>query len=115
MKRVILALASIVLAITLTACSDSDSGEFAGTWKVADTAGKPFQITLAADGTAKADRESEGMAGNWKKDGNSAVISWNTGWITKITKEGDKYTKVAYEKGTDAAPKNSTPAEKVGD
>lgn len=114
MKKLIIALASVVLAVTLTACSDSHPGEFAGTWKVADTGGKPFQITLAADGTAKADREGEGMKGSWKKDGNSAVISWDTGWTTKIAKDGDKYTKVAYEKGSaDGAPKNSTSAEKI--
>lgn len=114
MKRLFIAFASIVLAAALTACSDSDTGEFAGTWKVADTSGKTFQIILAADGTATADREGEGMQGSWKKDGSSAIISWNTGWTTKITKEGNKYTKVAYEKGaTDVAPKNSTSAEKV--
>lgn len=114
MKRPIIALASIFLAVALTACSDSDTGEFAGTWKVADTGGKPFQITLSADGKAKADREGEGMEGSWKKDGHTAVISWNTGWTTKIMKDGDKYTKVAYEKGgSNDAPKNSTPAEKV--
>lgn len=109
--------ASIVIgftALTLTACSDSKSEDFAGTWKVSDTGGKPFEIVLAADGTAKADREGEGMEGNWKKDGSSAVISWKSGWTTKITKEGDKFTKVAYEKAdTSGAPKNSSTAEKI--
>ncbi|MDO9381577.1 MAG: hypothetical protein Q7T86_01820 [Hyphomicrobiaceae bacterium] len=101
-------------ALAMAGCSDSGSSEFAGTWKVADTGGKPFEIVLAADGTAKADREGEGMDGTWKKDGTSAVITWKTGWTTKITKDGDKFTKVAYEKGgSDGAPKNSSTAEKV--
>ena len=102
------------LALTVVGCSDSGSDEFAGTWKVADTGGKPFEIVLANDGTAKADREGEGMDGTWKEDGSSAVITWKTGWTTKITKEGDKFKKVAYDKGgADSNPKNSSTAEKI--
>ena len=102
------------VAMIVAGCSDSGSDEFAGTWKVADTGGKPFEISLAADGTAKADREGEGMDGTWKKDGSSAVITWKTGWTTKITKDGNKFTKVAYEKGgSEGAPKNSSTAEKI--
>ena len=108
----IAALAAV--AMTVVGCSDSGSSEFSGTWKVADTDGKPFEIVLANDGTAKADREGEGMNGTWKKDGSSAVITWQTGWTTKITKEGDKFKKVAYDKGAaDGSPKNSSTAEKI--
>src|SRR5215467_2852588 len=67
---------------------------FEGVWKVKDTAGHPFEITLSSDGAAKATR-GEGMTGTWKEEGNSAVITWNTGWTTKITKEGDRYIKAA--------------------
>lgn len=110
------ALTALTIALTLAAsgCSDSKSDEFAGTWKVSDSGGNPFEIALAADGTAKADREGEGMDGTWKRDGSSAVISWKTGWTTKITKEGDKFAKVAFDKGdTSGAPKNSSAAEKI--
>jgi hypothetical protein len=62
-----------------------------------DTSGKPFQITLSADGSAKADRAGEGLTGTWKEEGGAAVIRWDTGWTTKITKEGDKYKKTAYD------------------
>ena len=87
---------------------------FEGVWKVKDTAGHPFEITLSSDGAAKATR-GEGMSGTWKEEGNSAVITWNTGWTTKITKEGDRYVKTAYGKGQSltTTPTNTSEAEKV--
>ena len=87
---------------------------FEGVWKVKDTAGHPFEITLSSDGAAKATR-GEGMTGTWKEEGNSAVITWNTGWTTKITKEGDRYIKTAYGKGQSltATPTNPSEAEKA--
>ena len=87
---------------------------FEGVWKVKDTAGHPFEITLSSGGVAKATR-GEGMNGTWKEDGNSAVITWNTGWTTKITKEGNRYVKTAYGKGQSltAKPANTSDAEKV--
>lgn len=112
MKTLIAAIFLAAAAVAFSACSNSDASEFAGTWKVADTGGKPFEITLTADGTAKANRAGEGMNGSWKKDGSSAVIKWDTGWTTKITKEGDRFTKVAYDKGG-SEPKGTSPAEKV--
>ena len=56
------------------------------------------------------------MTGTWKEDGGAAVIKWDTGWTTKIIKEGDKYKKTAYDKGKplDGPPTNSSDAEKVG-
>ena len=55
------------------------------------------------------------MVGTWKEEGNTAVITWNTGWSTKIAKEGDQYKKTAYGKGQplDGPPANSTDAQKV--
>src|SRR5438477_13089441 len=87
---------------------------FEGVWKVKDTAGQPFEITLSSGGVAKATR-GEGMTGTWKEEGNAAVITWDTGWTTKITKEGNQYKKTAYSKGQppSAAPANSSAAEKV--
>ena len=70
---------------------------FEGVWKVKDTAGHPFEIMLSSGGAAKATR-GEGMTGTWKEEG-SAVITWNTGWTTKITNEGNRYIKAAYGKG----------------
>jgi hypothetical protein len=81
---------------------------------VKDTAGQPFEITLSGGGAAKASR-GEGMVGTWKEEGKTAVITWNTGWTTKIAKEGDQYKKTAYGKGQplDGPPANSTDAQKV--
>jgi len=55
------------------------------------------------------------MTGTWKEEGNAAVITWNTGWTTKITKEGNQYKKTAYRKGQalDAPPANSSDAERA--
>lgn len=87
----------------------------AGTWKVADTEGSAFTIVLNADGTATADRAGEGMKGTWKETDGAAVISWDSGWTTKISKDGDTYVKTAYDKGKplDGEPSNMSAAEKV--
>ena len=87
---------------------------FEGVWKVKDTAGRPFEITLSSGGVAKATR-GEGMTGTWKEEGNAAVITWKTGWTTKITNEGGKYKKTAYRRGQalDAPPANSSDAERA--
>ena len=87
---------------------------FEGEWQVKDTAGQPFEITLSSGGAAKATR-GEGMTGTWKEEGNSAVITWNTGWTTKITKEGNRYIKTTYGKGQSltGTPANTSDAEKT--
>ena len=104
-----------VFAIALTTFATLAASEFQGVWTVQDSNGKPFQITLSADGSAKADR-GEGMRGTWKEEGGAAVIKWDTGWTTKITKEGNKYKKTAYDKGKplEGTPTNSSDAEKGG-
>jgi hypothetical protein len=96
MKRIVLA--AIVLAIGFAAVAERH----------------PFEITLSSGGAAKATR-GEGMTGTWKEEGNSAVITWNTGWTTKITKEGNRFIKTAYGKGQSltATPTNTSDAEKA--
>ena len=113
--KVAAAALAAVFAVAITSFATFSASQFEGVWKVQDTSGKPFQITLSADGSAKADR-GEGLTGTWKEEGGAAVIKWDTGWTTKITKEGDKYNKTAYDKGKplDGPPSNSSEAEKVG-
>ncbi len=55
------------------------------------------------------------MSGTWKEEGGTAVITWDTGWTTKISKDGDTYTKSAFRKGeaADSKPANTSAAEKV--
>lgn len=103
-----------VFAFSMMVVACFAASPFEGAWKVTDTAGKPFEITLSADSKASASR-GEGMVGTWKEEGNAAVIKWNTGWTTKITKDGDHYKKAAFGKGQplDGPPANTSDAEKV--
>jgi hypothetical protein len=54
------------------------------------------------------------MAGTWKEDGSSAVITWDSGWTTKITKDGDHFVKTSFKKGEplDGKPTNTSDAQK---
>ena len=107
------AILAMVLAVAIAACSNSTPSQFEGTWKVKDTAGTPFEITLSGDGSASANRSGEGLKGTWKEENGAAVITWGEGWTTKIVKEGDVYKKTAYEKDPSAPPTNTSDAEKA--
>jgi hypothetical protein len=85
---------------------------FVGVWLVQDSNGKSFEIALHESGDAEASRDGEGMNGTWESDGRSAVVSWDTGWTTKITRTADGYVKTAYD-STAAAPTNTSSAEKI--
>ena len=111
LARTIAALAAIAFAIALTSAAGLAASGFVGKWKVKDSKGNPFTIVLSEDGTAKGDRSGEGLAGTWKEEGNAAVITWDSDWTTKITKEGDTYKKTASEKGKPVG--QATEAEKV--
>jgi hypothetical protein len=104
----------VACLIVMTSLPALGASAFEGVWKVKDTAGHPFEIALSGNGAAKATR-GEGMTGTWKEEGNTAIITWNTGWTTKITKEGNQYKKTAYQKGQslNGPPTNSSEAEKV--
>jgi hypothetical protein len=99
LARTTAAFAAIALAIVLTAGSVLAAEGFVGKYKTTDTNGKPFTIWLSDDGSAKGDRADEGLQGMWKEQGNAAVIAWDTEWTTKITKDGDKYTKTTEKDG----------------
>ncbi|MGB8275031.1 MAG: hypothetical protein WCF16_07140 [Alphaproteobacteria bacterium] len=104
-----LAAIGLVLALGGTAVA----GEFDGAWKVQDSAGHPFKIVLKTDGTASSTHKVK-MKGTWQEVNGAAEITWNTGWKTKIAKEGDKYVKTAYKPGTSFSdpPANTSPAVK---
>ncbi len=112
-KELIIAAAAGCL-IGMTSFSTLAASVFEGVWQVKDTAGKPFEITLSSGGAAKATR-AEGMTGTWKEEDHAAVITWNTGWTTKITERGDLFHKTAYGKGQspNGKPTNSSEAQKV--
>jgi hypothetical protein len=114
LKNRMITTAATALFIAITILTTLADSAFEGVWKVKDTAGQLFEITLSSGGAAKATR-GEGMIGTWKEEGDAAVITWDTGWTTKIIKEGNQYKKVAYRKGQalDAAPANSSEAERA--
>jgi hypothetical protein len=99
LARAVAAFAAIAFAIVLTSAAGFAAEGFVGKYKTTDTDGKPFAIWLSDDGKAKGDRADEGLAGMWKEEGSAAVITWDSGWVTKITKDGDKYTKTAEKDG----------------
>jgi hypothetical protein len=109
-------LTAAAFAFVLSSFGALAASEFEGTWNVKDTKGNAFQIVLAPGGKASANREGEGMKGTWKEDNTAAIIEWDTGWTTKISKVGDKYQKAAYEKGKslEGPPSNTSDAEKAG-
>jgi hypothetical protein len=114
MRKAAAVIVAAVSIISVTSFAAQGQTAFEGVWMVKDTAGHPFEITLSSGGVAKATR-GEGMSGTWKEAGDSAVITWNTGWTTKITKAGNRYTKTAYRKGQSmtSAPANTSEAEKT--
>lgn len=108
--------ALLAMGVVLTSFAALAASEFQGAWKVKDSDGTPFTITLGAGGTAKADRPGKPMSGTWQEQGGAAVIHWNTGWTSKISKEGNQYKKSAWTKGQPmtSPPANSSEAEKAG-
>jgi hypothetical protein len=112
--RTILSTALVAgLAIVIASFASFASSEFEGVWAVKNTKGEPFEITLAGDGTATSTLP-EADKGTWKEEGSAAVISWDSGWTTKIAKEGDKFVKTAFKKGAplDGPPTNTSDAMK---
>ena len=103
--------ATVVLA--MMGFASVAASPFEGVWKVQDSSGKPMEITLSAGG--KAAGSVHGTSGAWTEEGKAAVITWNTGWTTKIEKEDGHYKHTAYRKGQslDGTPNNSSDAEKV--
>jgi hypothetical protein len=91
------------------------AGAWAGKYMTEDTKGNPFAITLSADGTAAGEKLGHALNGTWADDGDAAVITWTTGWTTKISKDGDRYKKSAYRPGAAIAdgPVATTDVEKV--
>ena len=101
-----------LFAVALTAASAFAGSQFEGTWTTQDTKGNPLKITLSADGKASGDRAGEGLNGTWKAEGDMAVINWDSGWVTKLVKQGDKFQKQAFEKGASDTPSHTAEAQK---
>lgn len=83
----------------------SFAGEYEGSWLLYDTHGGGFEANLDKNGTASGTHGDAMKHGTWKEVDNAAVIHWNTGWITKISKQDGKYIKTAYKPGTEVTDK----------
>ena len=107
-------LVAALFALALTSASAIAVSQFEGTWMTEDTKGKSFHIDLSPDGKAKGERQDEGLTGTWKAEGESVVINWDSGWVTKITKQGNKFIKQTFEKGqASGAPSHTADAQKM--
>jgi len=103
-----------VIALFMGVSSNVLAGEYGGSWLLNDTNGSPFEITLSKDGTASGTHKDTMKHGTWKEGDGAAVIHWNTGWTTRIAKQGDKYVKSAFKPGASLSdtPTNTSEARK---
>ena len=90
-KKIMMGVIAAAAALALSTGASFADHHFTGTWKVKDTAGKDFQIVLTEDGTASADRSGEGLKGKWAEAADAVTITWDSGWKTKIAKDGEAY------------------------
>jgi hypothetical protein len=104
--------AGIVAVLTSSAGFASD---WIGKYMTEDTKGNPFNITLSDNGTAAGEKQGHVLSGTWADEGGAAVIKWDTGWTTKLSKDGVGYKKTAYRVGTSTedGPTHAISAEKI--
>ena len=108
-RKAILALSALLAMSIMTAFTAFAASDFEGTWTVQGRKETKFDITLSADGKATS-THPKNMNGTWTEEGGTATIKWDTGWITKISKEGDHYTKQSVT--ADGKAGNTSPAVK---
>lgn len=89
--------AAIVAVLTIGA---SFAGDWAGKYMTEDTKGNAMSITLADGGKATGEKLGHILTGKWTNVDGAAVIKWDTGWTTKLAKDGDRHEKTAYRAGT---------------
>lgn len=98
--KVVATLAAMIFAFGVTSLVSLAASQFEGTWKIKDTKGNPYEVTVSADGSAKGERYGEKLTGTWKEEGDSVAINWGDNkWTTKITKTGDQYKHTGYQNG----------------
>ena len=112
MKSIKLCIAAGLVAVLSSA---SFAGEWAGKYETQDTKGNAMSITLSGDGIAVGLKHGKTLDGTWRHEDGAAVISWTTGWTTKLSKNGDRYIKSAYRPGTpmENGPTHTGEAEKI--
>jgi len=108
-RKAISALLAALVVSVITAAAAFAASEFEGVWMVKGKDDQPFEITLSAGGKATSTHAKQ-MTGTWTEDGGAAVIKWDSGWTTKIVKQGDHYVKQAFQK--DGRPGSTSDAQK---
>ena len=95
--------------------SSGFAGDWSGKYMTEDTKSNAFSITLSGDGKATGEKHGAGLSGTWTNEGDAAVIKWDSGWTTKLSKDGDRYEKSAYRAGASRqdGPIHTTSAEKI--
>ena len=73
--------------------------EFVGFWVLADSKGNPFEIQIRNDGSASGTHGKDMKHGSWQEKDGKIIISWGTGWVTVIAKDGESYIKKAFKPG----------------
>lgn len=92
--------ALLSVALFLGISSNVFAVGYEGSWMLYDTHGGGFEATLSPDGTASGTNGDSMKHGTWKEVDGAVVISWKTGWTTRIAKQGDKYVKTSFKPGT---------------
>lgn len=108
-RRAILALSALLVMSIMTAVTAFAASDFEGTWTIEGRKGAKFDVTLSADGKAST-TNPKAMTGTWTEDAGTATIKWDSGWTTKISKEGDHYMKQSVT--ADGKAGTSSPAVK---
>lgn len=113
LAKAVAAISTAVAALLLTTVASIAADEFQGVWKIENERGS-MEMTLSADGSATSTR-GQGVPGSWKEEDGAAVISWNDGWTSKISKDGDAYKNAAWGKDVPMSgpPTMATDVEKV--
>jgi len=103
-----------IMAFTFGFSSAVLAAGFEGAWALNDTKGGSFDVMLNKDGTASGTHLSSMKHGTWEEKDGAAIIHWDTGWTTRIAKDGEKYFKTAFKPGTSLTdkPTNSSEAKK---
>jgi hypothetical protein len=108
------ATAIMFLVAVASSSARAAPNDFQGTWEVRDSSGNPFDITLLADGKATSTLHPD-QTGSWKEQGSAAVITWSTGWTSKIEQSEGHYTRTAYRPGRQPSdsPNHTSDAQRV--
>ena len=106
----------IALVATLLCFHNSlFAGEYDGSWQMKDSSGATFKVMLDSIGSASGTHNDAMKHGSWEEKDGNAIIHWNTGWVTRITKKDGHYVKEGFKPGLDLSekPTNSSEATKI--